>query len=86
MTSCSSASSFNSILSANNPTIGDAFLIKFDNGQNILIDMGMPNTYENEIREELIKLKLHKYLGDFSLKTTVEAAIKLSHAEIAQLL
>jgi beta-lactamase superfamily II metal-dependent hydrolase len=36
---------------------GDAFLIKFDNGQNILIDMGMPNTYENEIRQELIKLK-----------------------------
>lgn len=36
---------------------GDAFLIKFDNGQNILIDMGMPNTYTNEIRQELIKLK-----------------------------
>ena len=36
---------------------GDAFLIKFDNGQNILIDMGMPKTYENEIRQELIKLK-----------------------------
>ena len=36
---------------------GDAFLIKFDNGQNILIDMGMPKTYENEIRQELIELK-----------------------------
>ncbi|MCG3651778.1 MBL fold metallo-hydrolase [Aliarcobacter butzleri] len=36
---------------------GDAFLIKFDNDQNILIDMGMPKTYENEIRQELIKLK-----------------------------
>ena len=39
----------------------------------------MPNKEEIE---ELIKLKLHKYLGDFSLKTTVEAAVKLSHAEI----
>lgn len=36
---------------------GDAFLIKFDNNQNILIDMGMPKSYENEIRQELIKLK-----------------------------
>lgn len=39
---------------------GDAFLIKFDNGQNILIDMGMPKTYENEIRQELIKLRKQK--------------------------
>ena len=35
---------------------GDAFLIKFDNGQNILIDMGMPITYETEIKQELINL------------------------------
>lgn len=35
---------------------GDAFLLKFDNGQNILIDMGMPNTYENEIKKELMNL------------------------------
>jgi beta-lactamase superfamily II metal-dependent hydrolase len=36
---------------------GDAFLIKFDNNQNILIDMGMPKTYKDEILQELIKLK-----------------------------
>lgn len=36
---------------------GDAFLLKFDNGQNILIDMGMPETYENEIKNELLKLE-----------------------------
>lgn len=35
---------------------GDAFLLKFDNEQNILIDMGTPNTYKDEIKEELIKL------------------------------
>lgn len=35
---------------------GDAFLLNFDNKQNILIDMGMPKTYENEIRQELISL------------------------------
>lgn len=35
---------------------GDAFLIRFDNNQNVLIDMGMPKTYENEIKQELINL------------------------------
>lgn len=36
---------------------GDAFLLNFDSQQNILIDMGMPKTYENEIKEKLIYLK-----------------------------
>ena len=36
---------------------GDAFLLGFDNGQNILIDMGMPKTYEKKIKPELLKLK-----------------------------
>jgi len=35
---------------------GDAFLLNFDNKQNILIDMGTPNTYEDEIKEELLEL------------------------------
>jgi beta-lactamase superfamily II metal-dependent hydrolase len=35
---------------------GDAFLLKFDNGQNILIDMGTPLTYESEIKDELLNL------------------------------
>jgi len=32
--------------------------------------------------EELIKIKLNKYLGNFSLDTTISAALGLSHAEI----
>ena len=36
---------------------------------------------EEEIGE-LIKLKLHKFLGNFSLKTAIDAANGLSHAEI----
>ncbi|GIT97915.1 ComEC/Rec2 family competence protein [Sulfurovum sp. TSL1] len=37
---------------------GDAFLVSFDNNQNVLIDMGMPKTYDSEIKPELIKLAL----------------------------
>ncbi|MFH0709382.1 MAG: MBL fold metallo-hydrolase [Pseudomonadota bacterium] len=36
---------------------GDAFLLNFENGQNILIDMGMPETYQIEIKDDLLKLK-----------------------------
>lgn len=35
---------------------GDSFLLKFDNGQNILIDMGTHITYKSEIKDELLKL------------------------------
>lgn len=60
----------------NNIKILDSALFRrFDD----IITYSLPNKEEIE---ELIKLKLHKYLGDFSLKTTVEAAIKLSQAEI----
>jgi SpoVK/Ycf46/Vps4 family AAA+-type ATPase len=60
----------------NNIKILDSALFRrFDD----IITYSLPNKEEIE---ELIKLKLHKYLGDFSLKTTVDAAIKLSHAEI----
>ena len=60
----------------NNIKILDSALFRrFDD----IITYSLPNKEEIE---QLIKLKLHKFLGDFSLKTTVEAAIKLSHAEI----
>ncbi|QNM88697.1 ComEC/Rec2 family competence protein [Aliarcobacter cryaerophilus] len=52
---------------------GDAFLIKFDNGQNILIDMGMPKTYENQIRKELIKLKESKQKIDLLIISHIDA-------------
>ncbi|KAF2508721.1 ATP-binding protein [Flavobacterium zhairuonense] len=60
----------------NNIKILDSALFRrFDD----IISYTLPN--KNEI-EELIKLKLHKFLGDFSLKSTVAAAEGLSHAEI----
>lgn len=39
---------------------GDAFLLTFDNGQNIVIDMGLEETYEANIKSELIKLNNEK--------------------------
>lgn len=38
---------------------GDAFLISFgeDNDNNIIVDMGLSNTYENHIKQDLQKLK-----------------------------
>lgn len=36
---------------------GDSFLLHFDNGKNILIDMGYEITYEKYIRERLLELK-----------------------------
>lgn len=60
----------------NNIKILDSALFRrFDD----IITYSLPNKEEVE---ELIKIKLHKFLGDFSLKTTVETANKLSHAEI----
>lgn len=60
----------------NNIKILDSALFRrFDD----IITYSLPNKEEIE---ELIKIKLHKFLGDFSLKTTVETASKLSHAEI----
>ena len=60
----------------NNIRILDSALFRrFDD----IITYTLPN--KSEI-EELIKLKLQSYLGDFSLKTVVDAANGLSHAEI----
>lgn len=60
----------------NNIKILDSALFRrFDD----VITYTLPN--KSEI-EELIRLKLHKFLGDFSLKSSVDAAIGLSHAEI----
>ena len=60
----------------NNIKILDSALFRrFDD----IINYSLPN--KSEI-EELIKLKLNKYLGVFSLKTAVEAATTLSHAEV----
>lgn len=36
---------------------GDAFLLRFDNKKNILIDMGYQDTYTNYIRDRLIQIK-----------------------------
>lgn len=60
----------------NNIRILDSALFRrFDD----IITYSLPN--KSEI-EALIKLKLQSYLGDFSLKTVVDAANGLSHAEI----
>ena len=60
----------------NNIKILDSALFRrFDD----IINYTLPT--KNDI-EELIKLKLNKYLGNFSLDTTVSAASGLSHAEI----
>ncbi|CAG9708284.1 hypothetical protein CNEO_43494 [Clostridium neonatale] len=36
---------------------GDAFLLRFDNKKNILIDMGYSDTYTNYIKDRLLQLK-----------------------------
>jgi SpoVK/Ycf46/Vps4 family AAA+-type ATPase len=60
----------------NNIKILDSALFRrFDD----IINYTLPT--KNDI-EELIKLKLNKYLGNFSLDTTISAASGLSHAEI----
>ena len=60
----------------NNIKILDSALFRrFDD----IITYSLPNKQEIE---ELIKLKLHKFLDKFSLKTAIEASIGLSHAEI----
>jgi SpoVK/Ycf46/Vps4 family AAA+-type ATPase len=60
----------------NNIKILDSALFRrFDD----IINYTLPT--KNDI-EELIKLKLNKYLGNFSLDTTIAAASGLSHAEI----
>ena len=60
----------------NNIKILDSALFRrFDD----IITYSLPN--KEEIGE-LIKLKLHKFLGNFSLKTAIDAANGLSHAEI----
>lgn len=55
--------------------LDSALFRRFDD----IITYTLPNKVEIE---ELIKLKLHKFLGDFSLKTAVDSANGLSHAEI----
>lgn len=60
----------------NNIKILDSALFRrFDD----IITYSLPNREEIE---ELIKIKLHKFLGKFTFQTVVEAANKLSHAEI----
>lgn len=60
----------------NNIRILDSALFRrFDD----IITYTLPNKTEIEA---LIKLKLQSYLGDFSLKTVIDAANGLSHAEI----
>ncbi|WP_396153488.1 AAA family ATPase [Flavobacterium sp.] len=60
----------------NNIKILDSALFRrFDD----VITYSLPNKEEIE---ELMKLKLNKFLGNFSLKAAVEAANSLSHAEI----
>lgn len=60
----------------NNIKILDSALFRrFDD----IINYTLPT--KNDI-EELIKLKLNKYLGNFSLDTTISVASGLSHAEI----
>lgn len=60
----------------NNIKILDSALFRrFDD----IITYSLPN--EEEIGE-LIRLKLNKFLGDFSLKTAIDAANGLSHAEV----
>jgi beta-lactamase superfamily II metal-dependent hydrolase len=51
---------------------GDAFLIRFDNGQNILIDMGMSKTYNSEIKQELIKISKEGQRIDLLIITHID--------------
>ncbi len=51
---------------------GDAFLLSFDNGQNILIDMGMPETYLSEIKDDILKIKDKDEIIDLLIITHID--------------
>ena len=51
---------------------GDAFLLRFDNKKNILIDMGYSDTYRNYIRDRLIALKKEDQLINLLVITHID--------------
>lgn len=51
---------------------GDAFLIRFDNKKNILIDMGYIDTYKTYIKDRLIEIKNEKQSIDLLIITHID--------------
>lgn len=51
---------------------GDAFLIRFDNKKNILIDMGYADTYKNHIKDSLLKIKNENQCIDLLIITHID--------------
>lgn len=51
---------------------GDAFLIRFDNKKNILIDMGYTDTYKNHIKDRLLKIKNENQCIDLLIITHID--------------
>ena len=51
---------------------GDAFLLSFDNGQNIMIDMGLPETYNDEIKNDILKIKDKNEILDLLIITHID--------------
>lgn len=51
---------------------GDAFLIRFDNKKNILIDMGYTDTYKNHIKDRLLKIKDENQWIDLLIITHID--------------
>lgn len=51
---------------------GDCFLVKLDNGKNIVIDMGYKETYTNYLKDEFIKLKQEGKCIDLLVVTHID--------------
>ena len=51
---------------------GDAFLVRLDNGENILIDMGYNETYSKFIKNRLIDLKNENQCIDLLIITHID--------------
>lgn len=51
---------------------GDAFLIRFDNKKNILIDMGYVDTYKKYIKDRLLKIKNENQCIDLLIITHID--------------
>lgn len=51
---------------------GDAFLIRFDNKKNILIDMGYVGTYKKYIKDRLLKIKNENQCIDLLIITHID--------------
>lgn len=51
---------------------GDAFLIRFDNKKNILVDMGYIDTYKNYIKDRLLKIKSENQCIDLLIITHID--------------